>query len=338
VKAALVGLGRMGLRHLQVLRELGLDLVGACDVQEAARETARTQAGVPAAELFADAENMISRLRPELVVVATTAPSHAALVCAAAANGARAILCEKPMAVSLAQCDRMIEACKASGMRLAVNHQMRFMEQYTVAKAIVQEQSFGGLASVSVVAGNFGMANNGSHYFEMFRFMTDEQPATVAAWFSAERVPNPRGVEFDDRGGAVRLTTASGKRFYMDASADQGHGIHVTYAGRNGRLDIDELAGRGRLVVRKREHGGAPTTRYGMPWDERDLAVAPADAVAPTRAVLSALLAGGNYPDGTIGRTAVEVLIAAYLSHEQGGATIDLAKVKPPRERIFAWA
>ena len=90
--------------------------------------------------------------------------------------------------------------------------------------------------------------------------------------------------------------------------------------------------------LRKAEHGAAPTTRYGMPWDERDLTIAPADAVAPTRAVLSALLAGKDYPDGAVGRMAVEVLIAAYLSHEQGGATIDLGKLKLPRERVFAWA
>ena len=338
MKAALIGLGRMGLRHLQVLRELGLDVIGASDVQEAAREKARADFALPPAALFADAEDMVGKLKPELVVVATTAPSHASLVCAAAKNGARAILCEKPMAVSLAQCDAMIEACKAAGIRLAVNHQMRFMEQYTVPKAIVNDASFGGLASVGVVAGNFGMANNGSHYFEMFRYMTDEAPATVAAWFSPDRVPSPRGPQFDDRGGAVRLTTASGKRFYMDAGTDHGHGMHVTYAGRNGRLDIDELAGRGRLVVRKAEHSAAPTTRYGMPWEERELAIAPADAVAPTRAVLSALVAGKDYPDGAVGRMAVEVLVAAYLSHEEGGATIDLAKVKLPRERVFAWA
>src|SRR5204863_7283810 len=99
----------MGLRHLQVLREVGLDVVGASDMQEAAREKAHADFGLPPAALFVNAGEMIERLKPALVVVATTAPSHAALVCSAAANGAHAILCEKPMAVSLAECDRMIE-------------------------------------------------------------------------------------------------------------------------------------------------------------------------------------------------------------------------------------
>jgi predicted dehydrogenase len=328
----------MGLRHLQVLKDLKLDVVGVSDMQEAARAKAATDFGLPALALFADARDMIERAKPELVVIATTAPSHAELVCLAARNGATAILCEKPMATSLADCDRMIEACGKSGTRLAVNHQMRFMEQYTKPKVLVEDEAFGGLGSVSVVAGNFGMAMNGSHYFEMFRYLTDEMPATVSAWFSSDTVPNPRGPQFEDRAGTIRLTTRKGRRFYMDASTDQGHGMHVTYAGPQGRLDVDELAGQAHLVVRKAEHRAQPTTRYGMPCEESTIAITPADSVAPTRAVLSALLAGENYPDGAVGRMAVEVLVAAYTSHEQGGRTIDLASGNLPRDRVFPWA
>jgi predicted dehydrogenase len=328
----------MGLRHLHVLCGLGLEVVGAADVQEQARLEAAANFGLSSGAMFADACEMIARVRPDLMIIATTAPSHADLVCRAAGSGARAILCEKPMAASLAQCDQMIKACAAAGTRLAVNHQMRFMEQYTKAKAIVLEPSFGGLSSVTVVAGNFGIAMNGSHYFEMFRYLTDEMPVSAAAWFSSETMSNPRGAQFEDRAGSIRLTTASGRRFYMDASTDQGHGMHVTYAGPYGRLDVDELVGRARLVVRKAEHRAVPTTHYGMPAQEQEFAIAPADVVAPTRAVLSALLADHDYPGGEVGRMAVEVLNAAYASHEQGGRTIALAKADLARDRVFPWA
>jgi predicted dehydrogenase len=328
----------MGLRHLEVLKDLRLDVVGAADIQETARAKARNEFGLAPSVLFADAREMIERTKPELTVIATTAPSHASFVCLAADSGAKAILCEKPMATSLADCDRMVEACRKSGTRLAINHQMRFMEQYTLPKSLVEEPSFGGLASVTVVAGNFGVAMNGSHYFEMFRYVTGEMPATVSAWFSSETVANPRGAQFEDRAGSIRITTAKGRRFYMDVSTDHGHGMHVTYAGRHGRLDVDELAGKGCLVVRKDAHRALPTTRYGMPWDERAIAIAPADSVAPTRAVVSALLAGKDYPSGEIGRMAVEVLAAAYASNEQGGRTIELATARLPRDRTFPWA
>lgn len=337
MKALLVGLGRMGLRHLEVLRALDIDVVGAIDRSPEALERAAAK-GVPRAGLSTDTGEALHRRGAGLVVVATTAPSHADLVCRAAEAGAEAILCEKPMAVSLADCDRMIAACRASGTRLAVNHQMRFMEQYTVPKAIVTDPAFGGLASVTVVAGNFGLAMNGSHYFEMFRFMTDAPAAKVSAWFSAATVANPRGAEFVDRAGAVRIETADGRRFYMDAGTDQGHGMHVTYAGRNGRLDVDELAGHMRLVQREAAHRAEPTTRYGMAWETTERTIAPADAVAPTRAVLEALLTGRDHPTGEDGRAVVAALVAAYLSDEAGGRTIDLDATPLPRARTFPWA
>ena len=75
-----------------------------------------------------------------------------------------------------------------------------------------------------------------------------------------------------------------------------------------------------------------------MPWDERTFDITPADAVAPTRAVVSALLAGKDYPDGEIGRMTVEVLAAAYASSEQGGRMLALRHETLMRSRAFAWA
>jgi len=337
MRGVVIGLGRMGLRHLQVAKAEGIDIVGVADRRPEAVQQAR-EAGVAADALFDDAESMLRKTRPELVIVATTAPSHARLTCLAAELGAAAVLCEKPMAVSLAECDRMIAACRRSGTRLAVNHQMRFMEQYTAPKALLASEALGGLSSVTVVAGNFGMGMNGTHYFEMFRFMTGEAPARVAAWFSAGKLANPRGAEFEDRAGSIRLETLSGKRFFMDAAADQGHGMLVCYAAPHGRITVDELGGRMWVVARKPEHRAQPTTRYGMPWDEEERRIAPADALEPTRAVLRALLDGTDYPDGAAGRLAVEILVAAYVSDEAGGRTIDLGREALPRERVFPWA
>jgi len=287
--------------------------------------------------LYNDASRLLSEHRPQCVIVATTAPSHFEYTALAVQAGARFVLCEKPLAISLAQCDQMLELCARSGVRLAVNHQMRFMEQYTVPKRIVTGEEFGGLASVTVVAGNFGMAMNGTHYFEMFRYMTGEAPAEVSAWFSQERVANPRGPEFEDRAGAVRAVTATGKRFYMDAGADQGHGMQVTYAGKYGVMWVDELAGDARLVVRKPEHRREATTRYGMPWDETRLRIAPADAIKPSEAVLDALLRGEGYPTGEDGRLAVAALVAAYVSDESGGNPVAIDG-KLPLDRVFPWA
>jgi predicted dehydrogenase len=189
-----------------------------------------------------------------------------------------------------------------------------------------------------VVGGNFGMAMNGTHYFEMFRYMTDESPDEVTAWFSPEEIPNPRGQQFEDRAGAIRITTSSGKRFYMEVSADQGHGIRVIYSGPYGQLTVDELSGKMELVVREDEYRNLPSTRYGMPAVTRDYSIEPADVIAPSKAVLNALINGTNFPSGEHGRLAVSALVAAYVSDESGHLPVKVDVKNLPIDRVFPWA
>lgn len=337
MRTAIVGLGRMGRRHVDVVRRLGLELVGVCDVRADVVAELVASAGLPSSSGFTDLADLLRQHTPECLVVATTADAHCDSVCAAAEAGVGAILCEKPLAVSLSQCDRMISVCAQHGSRLGVNHQMRFMEQYTHPKRICATEEFGGVRSVTVVAGNFGISMNGTHYFEMFRFVTDESPLEVEAWFAADPIVSPRGAQFEDRAGAVRVTTASGRRLYLDAGADQGHGVTVVYAGAYGQLVVDELDGRMRLVVREEQHRSEPTSRYGLPASETEYRIAPADSVGPSAAVLDALIRGDGHPTGEDGRLAVAALVAAHVSDESGHVPVSVAEGLP-RDRLFPWA
>lgn len=328
----------MGRRHIQVVRDLGLNLAGICDLNTEALFSATEEYGVTSDLHFTNVQRLLSQTEPECVIVATTAPTHCEYTCLAAECGAKYILCEKPMAVSLAQCDRMLDVCDRNGTELAVNHQMRFMEQYTEPKRIIESNAFGGLCSIVVVGGNFGMAMNGTHYFEMFRYMTDELPVEVAAWFSSEKVSNPRGAQFEDRAGSIRLISSGGKRFYMEIGTDQGHGIEVIYAGLYGQLVVDELAGHVRLTTREEKYHDLPTTRYGMPGTEKSFRIQPADVIGPSRAVLKALLNGANFPTGKEGRLAISVLVGAYVSDENGHRPMRLDDEALPLDRVFPWA
>jgi len=338
IKAAIIGAGRMGRRHIQVIRDLGLSLVGICDLNPDALSLATKEHGITTDLHFTDAHHLLKKTTPECVIIATTAPTHCEYTCLAAELGAKYVLCEKPMAVSLAECDKMVEVCACHGTKLAVNHQMRYMEQYTEPKRIIESDVFGGLCSITVVGGNFGMAMNGTHYFEMFRYMTDEYPAEVSAWFSPGKIPNPRGLQFEDRAGVVRLISASGKRFYMEISADQGHGVQVIYAGPYGQLVVDELAGNAKLITRKNDYRNLPSTRYGMPAIEKTFKIEPADVIGPSRSVLDALLNKTNFPSGKDGRLAVSLLVGAYVSDENGHRPVRIDEELLPRERVFPWA
>jgi predicted dehydrogenase len=338
MRTVIIGTGRMGRRYIQVVRDLGLNLVGICDLNLDALASATEEHGITADLYFTDVRRLLKETEPKCVIIATTAPTHCEYACLAAEAGAKYVLCEKPLAVSLAECDKMLEVCARNGTALAVNHQMRFMEQYTEPKRIIESEAFGGLSSITVVGGNFGMAMNGTHYFEMFRFVTDEAPMEVSAWFSPDKVPNPRGSQFEDRAGSVRLVSASGKRFYMEVSADQGHGVHVIYTGPYGQLMVDELTGNMKLITRDKQYRNLPTTRYGMPAIEKSFKIEPVDVIRSSRAVLNALLNKSNFPTGEDGRLAVSVLVGAYVSDEDGHLPVRIDKELLPRERIFPWA
>lgn len=337
MKTAILGVGRMGRRHIQVVRQLDLGLAGVFDTSQASLKLAQDEHDLAGCLLFHDLDKLYAETKPECLIIATTADSHCALTCMAAERGVKYILVEKPMAVSLEECDRMIETCHRYGAKLAVNHQMRFMEQYTEPKRLFATEAYGGLASMTVVAGNFGFAMNGTHYFEAFRFLADEVPVEVTAWFSPEAVSNPRGPQFQDRAGCIRAVTASGKRLYMEIGADQGHGLRVIYACRNGMITINELTGELLSTEREEQYRELPTTRYGMPAVNSQRAIQPTEVIDTSAAVLNALLMDVNSMSGEDGRKVVALLVAAYQSAERGNVPVRLDS-KLDQHRVFPWA
>jgi predicted dehydrogenase len=335
----LVGAGRMGMAHLQAARNLGLHPTALCDMSEANREKAAVAAGLAADRLFADAAQLfVSHPDAELVVIATTADSHRTLVEQAAASGARHILCEKPMATSVADCDAMIAACDAAGSRLAINHQMRFMAQYTVVRDELTAGRLGPLSSMTVTAGCFGLAMNGSHYCEAFAWLTGSPIVSATAWFSGEPFNNPRGPRFFDQAGEMRFVSADGRRLLLNIGNDQGHGMTAMYATRFGHMFVDEFEGLAYVTARKPEHQQMPVTRYGMPWDRSERRFAQADNVGPTEAVMRALLAGADYPSGSDGRRVVAALAAAYKSAASGNMPVNVNELGDYSQQQFPWA
>ncbi len=338
MRVAIIGVGRMGVRHLQAVTALGMEVVGIADTAEAALQGARDVHGLASSTCFLDPAQMLQAVRPQALVVGTTAPTHAAFVQAGVEAGVRYILCEKPMAISLAQADGMIDRCRSAGVILAINHQMRFMPQYTQVKALIGTEELGPLVSIIVAGSNFGLAMNASHYFEMFRYLTDSSVAGVHAWLDAGQVPNPRGAQFEDRSGRLLAWGEAGHSMYIDFSVAAGHGLQVVYICRQGQVVVDELGGDMRVIARQADYRALPTTRYCMPAEVRSVPVEPSETVGPTVDVWSALLEGRAYPDGGAGAHALACVVAAHVSHEAGGRLVRLDDPALPRTREFKWA
>jgi predicted dehydrogenase len=337
VRALVIGAGRMGRVHIAALKDMGWTIAGVSDPHPDALERCQEEFGLQDRQLSDDALAMLRAEKPDAVVIATTADHHARYVIAAAGQGTRFVLCEKPMATSLGDCDSMIEACERAGTKLAVNHQRRFLPQHRIAHEIVESVEFGGLRTMSVLAGNMGLAMNGSHFFEIFAHWTQVPVKSIAARFSKERVPNPRGAQFEDVAGFACIVTSSGQRLFIEAGADLGHGLLVVYMGPNGQLYVDELAGVANANVRQSEHRGRSTTLYGLPSNVTQQSFA-ADLRTSVKELWMRFVAGESVPGGQQARHALECLVACYASDERGGEPIAFEPDRLDRARRFPWA
>src|SRR5215211_7134470 len=123
VRVALIGSGRMGSFHGQTLarRILGARLVAVADPAPDAAE--RLAAALGADRASTDPTEVLADPAVDAVVIAAPARIHADLVVAAAGAG-KAVFCEKPMALTIA--DRAIAATRAAGVVLQVGFNRRF--------------------------------------------------------------------------------------------------------------------------------------------------------------------------------------------------------------------
>lgn len=335
----LVGAGRMGQNHLRAAAELGLTAVGICDPNPSNLKQASEISEVPEQNCFKDIDELFKSCPiAELAIVATTTEVRADLVIKLANWGCTAILCEKPMASSLKQCDKIIEACSVKRIKFAVNHQMRFMNQYTIVAEALRSGAYGELCSMNVTGGNFGLSMNGSHYIEAFNWLSKSSVQSTSAIFASEKISSPRGKHFEDRGGDITFYNKNGKRLNLNIGPDQGHGMLVTYTTTLGNIFVDELRGKFIGTYRKKEFRDLPTSRYGMPMEVETKSFTQADNVGPTKLLMSALMAGRNYPDEVSGKYVIEALVSAWKSNEICGASFPVAELAHHTNEVFNWA
>jgi len=163
---AIVGCGGMGLRHLFGLKELydaglsALDLVAVCDLRRdnaahLADETERLLGFRPA--VYDDLARMVAAL-PGLQAVDITADvrAHHALACAAFDLGLH-VLCEKPLALTVRGCNRILDARRRSGKVLSVAENYRRDPMSRLTKALLDVGAIGTpylYLDASVGAGN----------------------------------------------------------------------------------------------------------------------------------------------------------------------------------------
>jgi predicted dehydrogenase len=151
LKVGVVGCGYIAKkRHIPAFLRLKnlVSVSTVCDLnQELAKDVARH---FDIAHAYSDLGKMLSEMDLDIIDVCTPPKIHAPVALEAMENGCNVLL-EKPMAPSLLDCDRMIEASKKYGVKLSVVHNQNFYPPFLKAQKLVENGAIGKLIGMRVL-------------------------------------------------------------------------------------------------------------------------------------------------------------------------------------------
>jgi len=238
VGVALIGTGRMGAFHGETLaqRVPGARLAAVADPAPGAAE--RLAGALGADRAYTDVTGLWADPEVDAVVIAAPARSHADLVVAAAAAG-KHVFCEKPMAVTLPDADRAIDAARAAGVVLQVGFNRRFAADWRAARALLDAGTLGTprqLRSVTRDPGGFDPSRvlpdtifleTLIHDFDTLRFLNPGAEA-VEIYATADALVEP---EWRDRGlldtAVVHVRFDNGAMAVAEACFEAAYGYDV---------------------------------------------------------------------------------------------------------------
>ena len=147
---AIVGCGRVGRIRARCAREYpGAEWLGCCDIDE---KKGRAMAEEFGADFFtADFSELLQRPEVNAVVIATDEEWHAKPLWESIARGHR-ILVEKPLATSVTESAKIVEAAEAAGVELLVGYTQRFRRRWLTAREHAQSGVLGEITSATTRA------------------------------------------------------------------------------------------------------------------------------------------------------------------------------------------
>lgn len=203
VRVCIVGCGRIAqVRHIpEYLDNPDAEVAGFCDLnQERAEELAKKYGG----RVYTDFPDMLKDPDIDAISVCTANNMHAKASIAALEAG-KHVLCEKPMAMSLDDCQAMAKAAEDSGKVLMIDHNQRFTKAHRKAKALLDGGEIGRILTFRTTFSHKGpetwsidpgratwffskekavfgaMADLGIHKTDIISYLTGSEVAKVSA-------------------------------------------------------------------------------------------------------------------------------------------------------------
>ncbi len=251
-----LGVGEMGRRHAENLRRLvpQAQLVAVADV--AAGRARQVASELEIENSYGSLETMLECKGLDAVVIATPDKFHAAAVKTAAAAG-KDILCEKPLALSLAEAHEMLEAVSKTGVRFQVG----FMRRYDPAYVVAMKRIEAGEIGVPVIFKSIGRDKDGPplsayrsnvngmlfytntiHDFDLARWLMQDEVSEVHAYTTSSI--RPEVAEFGDVvASVVNLKFNQGAIGNIEsyAQANYGYDVRTEIIGSDGSILVGSL-------------------------------------------------------------------------------------------------
>lgn len=154
------------------------EMVAVCATKQESIDRFKERWKIPRGYL--DYEEMIEKEQPDILSIVTHAPLHAPIAIYAAEQGVKGIYCEKPIALSLEESDRIIQVCRQHEVKLMVGHLRRFHNGYRGARDYIASGALGKLVSInSIHTGE--VFHTGTHNLDLLNMMVGERVEWVQA-------------------------------------------------------------------------------------------------------------------------------------------------------------
>ncbi len=330
LRVGLLGAGRIGQVHaVNIAGHAKSQLAAVSDVFTAASESLAAQYGAKAAS----SDEILADDSIDAVLVATSTDTHSDLIEKATAAG-KAVLCEKPVDLSLARAQACREKAAATGKPVMIGFNRRFDPNFGALKASLEAGEIGKAELLSVTSFDpapppvsYIKVSGGLfrdmmiHDFDMATFLMGEAPVTVQA-VGSSLVDPAIGEAGDVDTAVVTLTYADGRIAVIKNSrrALYGYDQRVEMLGSDGLLQAQNMLEN--TVVKSTTAGvtGAKPTYFFL---ERYM---PAYA-AEWAAFVAAVTSGAAMPVGLDEGVAALAMAEAAGRSARDGVPVALADV-----------
>lgn len=176
LKFILIGLGRIGVRHLQYIKQYG-QLVAVCDIDKEKSKITEIK-GYP---FYTTVEELLTNHQDAQVAsICTPNGLHAQHTIQSLRAGLH-VLCEKPMALTVQDCGEMIKEAERANRRLFIVKQNRFNPPVEAVKKIIDEGRLGKIYSVQL---SCFWNRNDAYYENSWKGTLDMDGGTLFTQFS----------------------------------------------------------------------------------------------------------------------------------------------------------